>query len=114
MGLQSLGGYGTLGYPKPLSNQDVAAAQQQAYGGGVGNAGYNVYSKSFETVTVDESKETDMTDKCDAIPDISLTRVFKWAVVLLIAMALGRRVWDMFGDRLTAQMQKALGGAANE
>lgn len=46
----------------------------------------------------------------EVLPDISLTRVFKWALVLLIAMGLGRRVWDMFGDKLTANLHKALSG----
>lgn len=47
---------------------------------------------------------------CDEVlPDISLTRVFKWAIVLVIAMALGRRVWEMFGPKITAQLDKTLG-----
>jgi hypothetical protein len=42
------------------------------------------------------------------IPDVSLSRVFKWAIVLVIAMALGRRVWDMFGDKITKGFDTAL------
>ena len=45
----------------------------------------------------------------DVIPDVSLSRVFKWAVVLVIAMALGERVWKMFGPKISAQINKAIG-----
>lgn len=53
---------------------------------------------------------------CDneVIPDISLTRVFKWAIVILIALALGERIWKIFGPKLTEQMHKALGTFKHE
>jgi hypothetical protein len=51
-------------------------------------------------------KETTVKD--EILPDISLTRVFKWAVVLLIAMGLGRKVWAMFGTKIEKQLHKAL------
>lgn len=44
----------------------------------------------------------------DVIPDISVTRVLKWAVVLLIAMALGKKVWGLFGDKISKQLSQAL------
>lgn len=54
-----------------------------------------------------------MANDNDIIPDISLSRVFKWAVVLIVVMFLGKRVWDMFGDKVTQQLHKALGSNAD-
>jgi len=47
----------------------------------------------------------------ETIPDVSLTRVLKWAIVLVVAMGLGKKVWSMFGDKITAQVHKAIGDA---
>jgi hypothetical protein len=49
------------------------------------------------------------TEGKDTVPDVSLTRVFKWAVVLIVAMFLGKKVWELFGDKVTKQLSKALG-----
>lgn len=53
-----------------------------------------------------------MSNSNDILPDISITRVLKWAFVLLIAMGLGKKVWALFGEKITAQMHKALGDLA--
>jgi hypothetical protein len=50
----------------------------------------------------------------ELVPDISVTRVIKWAIVLLIAMALGRKVWNQFGEKITNGMNKALDGVIGE
>lgn len=47
--------------------------------------------------------------KDEILPDISLSRVFKWAIVLLIALGLGKKVWATFGPKIEAQLHKALG-----
>lgn len=54
-----------------------------------------------------QPKETTVNEK-ELLPDISLTRVLKWAVVLLVAMALGSKVWEKFGAKVTAQLHKAI------
>jgi len=64
---------------------------------------------SLETVDI----EVDNVDK-DVLPDISLTRALKWAVVALIALALGERVWRQFGGTLVANLEKTITGAAKE
>lgn len=55
-----------------------------------------------------KQKETTMKDD-GLLPDISLARVFKWAIVLLIAMGLGQKVWSTFGAKIEKQLHKALG-----
>lgn len=63
-----------------------------------------------DTINIRQPEETEMPNPTDEVlPDISLTRVFKWALVLLVAMGLGKRVWEMFGDKVTANLHKALG-----
>ena len=59
----------------------------------------------LKVAKVEEVKVADI----QTIPDVSLTRVLKWAVVLLVAMGLGKRVWALFGDKITAQVHKAIG-----
>lgn len=51
-------------------------------------------------------------DNKELLPDISLARVIKWGIVLLIAMGLGKKVWAMFGDKLTAKLHTALDTSA--
>lgn len=45
----------------------------------------------------------------EAIPDVSLTRVLKWAVVLVVAMGLGKKFWEMFGQKITSNLHRSLG-----
>ena len=53
------------------------------------------------------TKEEPMKD--ELLPDISITRAIKWAIVLLIALSLGQKVWDKLGPKISAQLHKALG-----
>jgi len=50
----------------------------------------------------------------DVLPDISLTRALKWAVVALIALALGERVWRQFGGQLVKNLEKTITGASKD
>lgn len=52
--------------------------------------------------------ETTMANEKELLPDISIVRVLKWAVVLFIAMGLGKRVWDTFGHKIAAKIESQL------
>jgi hypothetical protein len=84
------------------NNSFAAAANRRLY--------ENCASPTAESSTIKLPKETDtVTNDKDVLPDISLTRVLKWAIVLIVAMGLGKRVWDMFGNKISSQLQNALG-----
>lgn len=89
-GLQGLGDYQR---GNPYAN---------GYGGGGGGA---------DNQTPTHQEKTNVANNTDeAIPDVSLTRVLKWAIVLMIAMALGERFWKQFGPRIADNLHKVLGG----
>lgn len=72
---------------------------------------------SYQQKPIQEAKlqeEEIVSNSNDILPDISLTRVFKWAIVLLVAMALGHKIWNQFGDKITKQMHKALEGSQDK
>ena len=47
----------------------------------------------------------------ELLPDVSLTRVFKWALIVLVAVALGEKIWSKLGPSLTDNFCKVLGHA---
>lgn len=123
-------GYGTLGFApggiiqcqQSELNAISNAYSKAAYASQLAQyqqASLNRFSeRSYDPVFAQKAapaaptKEPDVATNDSLIPDISLARVLKWAVVLLIAMALGRKVWDQFGDKITKQMHKALDAAS--
>jgi hypothetical protein len=59
---------------------------------------------------VEQTKETKVEEK-EILPDVSLTRVFKWALIVLVAVALGEKIWSKLGPQLTDNFCKVLGHA---
>lgn len=53
-------------------------------------------------------QETTVANEKEILPDISLTRVLKWGVVLIIAMALGKKVWATVGKQVTERLEGAV------
>lgn len=63
------------------------------------------YADKYEPLP---KQETTVANEKEILPDISITRVLKWGVVLLIAMFLGKRVWENFGGKITERIEHAL------
>ena len=80
--------------------QANTAMYHSSYGSG-GNAGIQFCSKPAESQQEQKVKD-------EILPDISLTRVFKWALVLIVAMSLGKKVWAMFGEKIEKNLHSAL------
>lgn len=74
---------------------------------------YEKFQKLYQTQQTAKPKEPEVSAPNEVLPDISLTRVLKWAVVLLIALALGKKVWNQFGEKITNQVNKALDNVSN-
>jgi hypothetical protein len=100
--------------------------QAAGYGaGGVGGAAiptpYKTCDKSPEPIhnysvkdpVYSKPKETKVSDS-NMLPDISLSRVFKWALVVLIGLALGERVWAKIGPQLLDGLHKAIGAISGD
>ena len=62
--------------------------------------------KAQQTAAKDEKVENK-----ELLPDVSLTRVFKWALIVLVAVALGEKIWSKLGPSLTDNFCKVLGHA---
>lgn len=93
-----------------LGPQQYSGLGSACAAGGLGIATYYPGGGSPSASTFVPSKpDKELEVNSETIPDVSITRVFKWALVLLVAMALGKKVWGLFGDKLTAQLHKAIG-----
>jgi hypothetical protein len=55
------------------------------------------------------TKETKVEGERELLPDVSLTRVFKWALIVLVAIALGEKIWSKLGPGLTDNFCKVIG-----
>jgi len=91
-----------------FATQEAFMAFRQSYLGLAPDKKSNpqTVSKTQESKVANESEK-------EIIPDISLARVGKWAVVLIVLMALGNRFWTMFGPKVQQQLHKALGDQAS-
>lgn len=38
-------------------------------------------------------------------PDVSITKILKWGVVMIISAILGKKVWDILGDPLAKNLR---------
>ena len=103
-----------------LQNQQMLGQMQHGLqqglsgcGGGGGGAStyYGIGGGGTSLASTGLVKEIKVKD--EILPDISLTRVFKWAIVLVVGMALGKRVWSMFGEKITNNLNKALEHVSN-
>lgn len=54
------------------------------------------------------TKEVEVMGEKEVLPDINLVRVLKWGVVLLVALALGKKVWNTFGSKITEKLHKEM------
>lgn len=87
--------------------QAMLGGGQAMTGGGGGYYGASRDGVSLNNISHPTKEETKV-DK-EILPDISLTRALKWAIVLMIALSLGQRVWKQLGPKIEAQLHKALG-----
>lgn len=98
--MQNAGLFNQLGHGQ-MAQGNYAQPQTIGFMPGHYTLEHNVFrSPDTEETTVSTDKEI--------LPDISIVRVLKWGVVLLIAMFLGKRVWETFGHKIAERVEGAL------